>query len=107
MHDHIIGLYFFNEGITGTVNGERYRIKLNTLLAPVIEHLGNCTQLWFQQDEVTCHTSNASLLLLHEMVIENIISQRCILNHGHQDHQLSPPDFFLWGYLKERVYINK
>ena len=22
-------------------------------------------------------------------------------------HDLTPPDFFLWGYLKDRVYANK
>ena len=52
------------------------------------------------------HTPNASLQLLYEMFGENIISQRCTLIWPPRSPDLSLPDFFLWGYLKERVYIN-
>ena len=67
MHDRIIGSYFFEneEGVTETVNGERYRNILNIFPAPVADHMDNRNELWFQQDGATCHTSNASLQLLH------------------------------------------
>ena len=79
---------------------------LNTFLASVVEQLDYRNELWFQQDEATCHTYNASLQLLHEMFSENIISQRCPLIWPPRSPGLSPSDFFLWGYLKERVFTN-
>ena len=55
---------------------------------------------------VTCHTSNAYLQLLHKMFGENIISQRCTLIWLPRSPDLLPPELFLWGCLKESVYIN-
>ena len=60
MCDRIIIPYFFEnaEGFTETANGERYRHILNTFLGPVVIHLRNCHELWFQQDGATCHIAN-------------------------------------------------
>ena len=52
MCDRIIGPNFFEnaEGFTETVNRERYGHMLNTFLRPVVIHLHNRRELWFQQD---------------------------------------------------------
>jgi len=109
MHDRVIGPYFFENaaGFTETVNGERYRHMLHTFLRPALIHLHSRHELWFQQDGATCHTANDTMELLHEMFGNNIISRRATLAWPPRSPDLTAPDYFLWGYLKERVYTNK
>ena len=61
----IIGAFFFeNEQEEAvTVNGHRYRAMLNEFLFTKIEEedIGN---IWFQQDDATCHTAEAKLDVL-------------------------------------------
>ena len=63
MCDRIIGPYFFEntECSTETVSGERYRHMLETFLRPVVIHLRNRHELWFQQDGATYHTANETM----------------------------------------------
>ena len=42
------------------VNGERYRAMLNEFLFPKIEE-DDLDEIWFQQDEATCHTGNVTI----------------------------------------------
>ena len=74
MCDNIIGLYFIEnaECFTETVNGERYRRMLNTFLRPVIIHLRNRHELWFQQDGATYHIANETAGVLQGMFGNNI-----------------------------------
>ena len=78
--DSIIGPFFFEntECFTETVNGERYRHMLNTFLRPVVIHLLNRHELWFQQDGATCLTSNETDML-QGIFGNNIISLRATL----------------------------
>ena len=87
MCDRIIGPYFFEDAncFTETVNGERYRHMLNPFLRPVAIHLRNRHELWFQQNETTCHTANETMDVLQLMFGNNIISYRAALP-GYQDH---------------------
>ena len=61
--DLIIDPYIFEnaEGFTETVNGKRYRHMLNTFITPVVIHLPNRHELWFQQDGATCHTAHETI----------------------------------------------
>ena len=63
MHDCVIDPYFFfffenEEVVIETANGERCRNMLNTFFAPIVEQMAN-------RNELSFHTSNASLQLLH------------------------------------------
>ena len=61
---------------------------------------------WFQQDGATPHTSNESLEWLRHRFSDRLISRRCDPEWSPHSPDLSPPDFYLWGYLKDRVYGN-
>lgn len=104
----IIGPYVFRneEGATVTVNGVRYRHMLNTFLFPKLQEL-NIDNLWFQQDGATCHTANETINLLKGQFGDNIISKRGPINWPPRSCDLTPPDYFLWGYVKSMVYANK
>ncbi|MBZ5798343.1 hypothetical protein K8353_50905, partial [Burkholderia contaminans] len=61
--------------------------------------------MWFQQDGATCHTARKTLILLQTKFPGRVISQRDDWQPRSCD--VTPLDFFLWGYLKKRVYVNK
>ena len=67
----------------------------------------NRRDLWFQQDGVTLHTAKESMQLLRQYFENKIISHFGDVNWPLHSPDLTSPDFFLWGYLKERVFINK
>lgn len=59
---------------------------------------------WLQQDGATCHTSNETMRFLREFFDDRIISKGL---WPPRSPDLTSPDFFLWGYLKGRVYKNR
>lgn len=63
--------------------------------------------IWFQQDGATAHTSRASMAVLREHFPERLISIRGDLEWPARSPDLTPCDFFLWGFLKSRVYVNR
>ena len=63
--------------------------------------------MWFQQDGATCHTADATMDILHERFEGMVISRRGDVNWPPRSCDLTPLDFFLWGFLKSQVYANK
>ena len=45
--------------------------------------------------------------MLQNIFQDQIISRGCEINWPPQSPDLTSPDFFLWGYLKEKVFVNK
>ena len=105
--NEIIGPYFFEdeEGNQVTVTGARYRTMIQDFLEPWVQ--AKPEQMWFQQDGATAHTARESIQMLQNIFQDRIISRGCEINWPPRSPDLTSPDFFLWGYLKERVYRNK
>ena len=61
---------------------------------------------WFQQDGATPHISSNTLLWLRQRFEDRLISRRCDTEWASHLPDLNPPDFYLWGYVKDRVYEN-
>ena len=59
---------------------------------------------YFQQDGATSHTSQASMAEIQSFSGDRVISNGL---WPPSSPDLTPPDYFLWGYLKGRVYQNK
>ena len=105
----IIGPFFFeNHGVQVTVNKERYVEVLKDFYKE-LESLypSLMTKFWFQQDGASPHTSNLSRDWLQEHFGKRVISLKTDFEWAPYSPDLSPPDFFLWGYLKDKVYGNK
>ena len=60
--------------------------------------------MWFQQDGATAHTFRGSLSLLREIFPGHVISLRGDIGWPPHSIDLTPCDFFLWGYVKAKVY---
>lgn len=103
----VIGPYFFeNEaGATVSVNGVRYREMLTNFFWPEVDAL-DADDLYFQQDGATCHTSGETIELLREKFPGRVISRNGDFNWPPRSCDLTPLDFFLWGYVKDKVYSN-
>ncbi|GFU93057.1 DUF4817 domain-containing protein [Trichonephila clavipes] len=67
----------------------------------------NPQELWFQQDGATCHTARATIDLLKDTFGDRLISRFGPVNWPPRSCDLTPPDYFLWGYVKSLVYADK
>jgi hypothetical protein len=105
------GPYFFEEdGQVVTVTSARYCDMLETFLKPKLEELTqnhDNDNIWFQQDGATAHTSRRSMEILRQMFPGHLISLRGDVGWPPRSPDLTPCDFFLWGYLKEKVYTHR
>jgi hypothetical protein len=63
--------------------------------------------IWFQQDGATAHTAKETVNILRSMFAGRVISSFGDVPWPPTSPDLSACDFFLWGYLKSRVYIHK
>lgn len=84
-----------------TINSERYLL----LVRPFFDSLTDVDKerTWFQQDSATTYTARVTLAYL-ESVLPGCIITTPLWPPRSPD--LTPPDFFLWGYLKSAAYIT-
>ncbi|GFS86509.1 uncharacterized protein TNCV_513671 [Trichonephila clavipes] len=104
----IIGPYFFknDEGHNVTVNGDWYRAMITNFFIPELNN-HDVLELWFQQDGATYHTARATIDLLKDMFGDRLISRFGPVNWPPRSCDLTPLDYFLWGYVKSLVYADK
>ena len=92
----------------GGVDRARYVAMLRNFFRPQLDTLEiNMAELWFQQDGATAHTVNYSMAVAREMFPQHLISHFGDVHWPARSPDLSVCDFFLWGYLKSKVYCNK
>ncbi|GFS90809.1 DUF4817 domain-containing protein [Trichonephila clavipes] len=103
--------------LNGYVNKQNCRIwseanpqvYVETPLHP--EKLTVWCALWagavFQQDGATCHTARATIDLLKDTFGDRLISRFGPVNWPPRSCDLTPLDYFLWGYVKSLVYADK
>ena len=92
--------FFENEQVEAvTVNGDRYRAMLNEILFSKIEEK-DIANIWFQQNDATCHTVEAILE-------DRIISRRANVVSPPRSFDLRPLDYYLWVAVKDKCYAVK
>ncbi|GFX22057.1 DDE_3 domain-containing protein [Trichonephila clavipes] len=89
-----------------TVNGDRYRAMITNFFIPELNN-HDVQELWFQQDGATCHTARATIDLLKDTFGDRLISRFGPVNWPPRSCDLTPLDYFLWGYGKSLVYADK
>lgn len=105
----IIGPYFFDS----PVNSESYQSMLEERFFADLRELAlDSSNYWFQQDGAPPHRTPDVFHTLYSMFNHKVISlqyQRIApesIEWPPYSPDLNPCDFFLWGYLKDRVYHN-
>lgn len=102
----LITPYFFqgasHESLT--VNAARYCAMLQDHLFPLIHQCGPHHGV-FQQNGATPHTAQSTRVLLTNFFgSENVISRGFPFQWPARSPDLTPCDFWLWGFLKTQVY---
>lgn len=109
--NRIVGPFFFE----GTLTGERYLEFLQNDLVPalvVIFPNDNDPDLpdntiWFQQDGAPLHYARLVRDFLDNCFPRRWIGRRGPIEWPARSPDLTPLDYFLWGYLKSKVYVNR
>ncbi|GFW36132.1 putative DD41D transposase [Trichonephila clavipes] len=103
----LVESFFKNdEGHNVTVNGDRYRAMITNFFIPELNN-HDVQELWFQQDGATCYTARATIDLLKDTFGDRLISRFGPVNWPPRSCDLTPLDYFLWGYVKSLVYADK
>ncbi|GFU01537.1 transposable element Tc3 transposase [Trichonephila clavipes] len=89
-----------------SVNSDRYRAMIANFFIPDLNN-HDVQELWFQQDGATCHTARATIDLMKDMFGVRLISRFGPVNWPPRSCDLTPLDYFLWGYVKSLVYADK
>jgi len=78
---------------------------INEFLSPNLSP--NSGTLWFQQDGATAHTAVSSIAVFRHMFPQRVISRFGDVPWPPRSPDLTAPDFFLWGYLKSKLYSTR
>ncbi|GFW90925.1 putative DD41D transposase [Trichonephila clavipes] len=87
-------------------NGDRYRAMITNFFIPEL-NTRDVQELSFQQDGATCHTARITIDLLKDTFGDHLISRFGPVNWPPRSCDLTPLDYFLWGYVKSLVYADK
>ena len=109
MKDCVIGPYFFEDNNQPvTVNATRYCQMIKRYLIPQLRRRNlSINKLWFQQDGSRPHWAKMSIELLKETFGNRVISKDGAVPWPPRSPDLTAPDFFLWGFVKNEVYAQK
>lgn len=105
----IVGPFF----IHGNLNSEKYLDLLRNHIIPSCrllfpgEYNAIHQQLWFQQDGAPPHFAANVREYLNTQFPGRWIGRRGAIDWPARSPDLNPLDFFLWGYLKSKVYVNR
>ena len=98
--DRIIGPYFFEEN----VNGKNYLEMLKDFFWPQIQNMRKCQQIYFQQDGAPAHYNLNVRNWLGSKLPGRWIGRRGLIEWSARSPDLTPLDFYLWGFVKQKVY---
>ncbi|GFW35306.1 DUF4817 domain-containing protein [Trichonephila clavipes] len=93
-----------NKWITETVTAHRYLTLLRETVVPCLIQRGQISNVTFMQDGATSHTANpVKTFLIQTFGKDRIVS---MYPWPPRSPDLTPADFWLWRYLKSRVYLS-
>lgn len=111
--DFIIGPFFFEEVTktgfkTVSITGHRYAALLQNNIIPELQARQALQTVTFMQDGAPPHIALPVQRLLRSTFGEDRIISRCF-NHAWppRSPDLTPCDFWLWGFLKSKVYRDQ
>ena len=98
---------FENEaGNAVTVNADRCVEMLQNFFSPQLACLPVNENMLFQQDGAKSHTARMSMNAVNALFPNRVVSRNGDIPWPHSP-DLTPCDYFLWGYLKTKVFETK
>lgn len=101
----VFGPYFFDSNVTGA----SYLHMLQEYLVPVLKsaYPEEMRTFYFQQDGAPAHYMTAVRNYLDNEFVGGVIGRRGSTEWPPGSLDLTPLDFFMWGYVKDKVYARK
>ena len=62
--------------------------------------------IWWVQDGAPCHRLRVVTDRLRELFGHQVVTLNREVEWPQRSPELTPSDFFLWGYLNQRVYVR-
>lgn len=103
--DRLVGPFFIN----GILDGPRYLQLLQEEIVPAIREIvgDDFVETWYQQDGAPANFRQIVRNYLNQVFQNHWIGQRGTIEWPARLPDLTPLDFFLWGYIKDKVYATK
>jgi transposase len=98
----IVGPFF----IEGTLDAATYLDLLINEIGPALSAVCGDKDVWFQQDGAPPHFGSEVRQFLNETFPDRWIGRSGPIPWPARSPDLSPLDFFLWGYVRERVFVT-
>ena len=104
----MIGPFFFD----GNLNGEGYLRLINEQIVPELDRQfvrqpdGSYERTWWVQDGAPPHRSVIVTERLSQLFNNRVIAMNHPVEWPPRSPDLTPCHFFLWGYLKSKVYTS-
>ncbi|GFQ65292.1 DUF4817 domain-containing protein [Trichonephila clavata] len=99
----LIGPFFFDATVTDPV----YLNLLQQYVIPSIREDFEPEEFYFLQDGAPQHYHRDVRSFLDGILPNRWIGRRGFVEYPPRSPDLTPLDFFLWGYLKDKVYAQK
>jgi hypothetical protein len=101
----VFGPFFFDDNVTSA----SYLAMLSEWLMPQLRrnHLFVHGKLWYQQDGAPPHWGRAVREFLDQQFGEQWIGRSGPIQWPARSPDLTPLDYWMWGYLKNMVYQNQ
>lgn len=105
LDNKLVGPYIFD----GSQNGVSYQHFLNNTLPELLEDVSiqSLVRMFYQHDGAPPHRSQAVVQTLRNRFKKKLIAHRGPVNWPPRSPDLTPMDYFLWGYIKSEVYKIK
>lgn len=105
LNDTLIGPFF----IEGNLTAARYEELLRNEIVPRIREVAgdNFDEKWFQQDGAAPHFGRNVREYLDNQFPAKWIGRRGRIEWPARSPDMTPLDYFLWGYLKSKVYATQ
>lgn len=100
------GLTFFQNE---TMDSKKYKRLLSHRVLPELRrgNNGSLNNLTWTQDGAPCHAERRNIAYLNNQFNGRLVSRGAQREWPPRSPDLNPCDFFLWGYLKSKVYYPK
>ena len=91
------------------MTGEKYEEMLRNQIVPAIHDIvgENFNNTYFQQDGAPPHYARSVREYLDATFPGRVIGRRGTIEWPPRSPDMSPLDYFLWGYVKSKVYATK